>query len=96
MSRRQWLSVIGGLLAAFGLLPRSPKRPVVNKLPEGQPTSPSLSYHTYRGGTNDPPSGGTVTYVYDATSRLLSIHGPIPDRTVTTFSYTLSGPNNQA
>jgi YD repeat-containing protein len=85
MSRRQWFGLVGGLLAAFGLLPRAPKQSAANKLPEVQPTVPSLHYQTYLGGTDYLPRGGTVTYVYDASSRLFSTNCPTTH--VTTFTY---------
>jgi hypothetical protein len=82
MSRRGLFSLLGGLLAAFGLVPHAKARPPVPTPPPVTPAVPSLDYASYLGGTGYPCS---TTLVYDPTRGLAP---PILPGTVTTYTYS--------
>jgi hypothetical protein len=90
MSRRDWWSVLGGLLGLFGLgqfrkaqaMPAPPSAPV--------PPPRSLSYSTYLGGTGFVP-GQALTLTYDPWGRQTDL-----DRKITTMVYSASPPPGTA
>jgi hypothetical protein len=58
MSRRGWFGIVGGLLAAFGLVPQAKA-----KAPTIKPPTPSIEYSSYPGATGYSATSAT-TYVY--------------------------------
>jgi hypothetical protein len=84
MSRREWWSVLGGLLSLFGL--GQLRKPAATPTPTSTRPPTVLCYDSYLGGYSF-PAGGTITYTYDCSGRLLSRSGPSA-----TFTYDAASP----
>jgi hypothetical protein len=72
MSRREWWSVIGGLLGVFGL--GHLQKPAPHPLPSVIPKRPAVGYSSYLGGTGF-PRAQVMTYTYDPGNQLVSWSG---------------------
>jgi hypothetical protein len=83
MSRRGWFGIVGGLLAAFGLVPQAKAQ-----APKIKPPTPSVEYASYPGGTGYSTTSAT-TYIYDAYKPWTSVGQPIPG---TGIRYTYQPP----
>jgi hypothetical protein len=87
MSRRGWFAFVGGLLAAFGLVPQAKAKPPAPPSPLPLPPN-HCSVYSY----DAVPfvEGATTTYVFDASNNLTDVVVPGPHGTVTTFTYPCS------